>query len=206
MTLAILSLTYLGIGVVLAFALVRRGRSLLDGVLVILAWPLYAMTLSAAEPSTPAKDEPARLVDDVRAALSSVRDAAAGSPFSTLLGAAAEARLLAELDRAAERMRAIDHELGVVELAPGRTAMAASLRAESDASLRALRASDAAAMSELRDLLGALRARIVLARHAGSSAEGPTALVSEVWARIEGLGEAVACTRAPEPTSEVSAA
>lgn len=195
MTLTILTATYVGVGVVLAIALVRRGQNLLDGLLVVLAWPLYAMTLAAVEPAAPPEDEPARLTRDVHAALATVREAAAGSPFASLLGPAAEARLLGELDRAAERMRAVDRELEAND--DGTTPTAASLRAESEASLRALRASDAAAMSELRDLLGALRARIVLARHGGSSAEGPTALVGEVWARIEGLREAVAIDAPP---------
>ncbi len=42
-----------------------------------------------------------------------------------------------------------------------------------------------------RDLVQALRAQLVLARFAGSSVEGVGGIVSEVWARVEGLGAAI---------------
>lgn len=197
MTLASLTLAYVAIGVALALAALRRGRSALDAFLVVLSWPLYAPALRGAATEPPATDGPARAALAVRSALRSVRDAAAGSPFSTLLGEPAEARISLEIERAAARMRAVDHELETLEAARAEAQASSSgeLRAEATASLRALRAADAAAMAELVDLLGALRSRIVLARHAGSSAEGPSAIVAEVWARIEGLGEAVACTQ-----------
>lgn len=193
MTLGLLTLGYLAVGLALGVLSARRGGSVGDLVLVALAWPLYAPALRSPRPR--AVDEPARAAEDVRAALAAVREAADGSPFDALLGPAAERRLLDEIARATARMRAIDAELA----RPAATASAATtaaLRAESDATLRALSASDRAAMRELVELLHALRTRIVLARHAGSSAEGPSALVAELWARLDGLGEAVALSDA----------
>lgn len=190
MTLGLLSLAYLAIGLVVALVAARRGSSALDAALVVLAWPLYAPAMREPR-SDPSIDEPARLAEDVRAALTTVREAAAGSPFADLLAPGAERRLLDEVARAAARMRAIDAELVTSNGSAGSTA-AAALHAESDATLRALQSSDRAAMRELVELLRALRTRIVLARHAGSSAEGPAALAHELWARIDGLGEAVA--------------
>lgn len=208
MTLGLLTLAYLAIGVVLALVTARRTSSLLDALLVLLAWPLYAPTMGSAARPTPL-DEPARMAEAVRQALATVREAAEGSPFASLLGPAAERRLLDEIDRAAARMRAIDAELaGTARACAGAasTATTAALRAESESSLRALSVADRAAMTELVELLAALRTRIVLARHAGSSAEGPTALVAELWARIEGLGEAVACTDGPRARTPDAAA
>jgi len=47
------------------------------------------------------------------------------------------------------------------------------------------------ALDELCELVQALRTQLVLARFAGSSVEGTGGIVSEVWARVEGLGAAL---------------
>jgi hypothetical protein len=51
-----------------------------------------------------------------------------------------------------------------------------------------MRVADTRALEELADLLEALRTQLVLARYAGSPADSASAIVSEVWARLEGLG------------------
>jgi hypothetical protein len=91
------------------------------------------------------------------------------------------------LDRAASEARLRDLE---ARGASERTLDAARLQHESLARLEQLRAADAQALEELADLLEALRAQLLLARYAGSSADGTGAIVSEVWARLEGLGAA----------------
>ncbi len=202
MTLERIALVYLAIGVLVAVRTWRRAGAGLDAVLAIFAWPLLVPTWSSS-PSPAPRDEAERLVDAVREGLRAVRDAAAGSPFATLLGTDAESRLLADLERAAERMRAIDAELAGTRASP-RGASTAALHDDAEASLRAIAAADRAAMKELVELLAALRARIVLARHAGSASEGPAALATELWARIEGLGEAVACARASSSAADAS--
>jgi len=60
--------------------------------------------------------------------------------------------------------------------------------------LRALRDRDARALEELAELAGALRTQLVLARYAGSSVEGAGDIASEVWSRVEALGEALDAT------------
>ena len=45
------------------------------------------------------------------------------------------------------------------------------------------------ALEELGELVGALRSQLVLARYAGSSPDGVGGIVTELWARVEGLGE-----------------
>src|SRR5262249_53912105 len=57
--------------------------------------------------------------------------------------------------------------------------------------LHAMRERDARALDELADLVQALRTQLVLARFAGSTVEGVGGIVSEVWARVEGLGAAM---------------
>ncbi len=93
------------------------------------------------------------------------------------------------LDRAAsaERLRALEAK---GEGASERTVATARLQYESLMRLEALRAADAQALDELADLLEALRAQLLLARYAGSTADGTGAIVSEIWARLEGLGAA----------------
>ena len=54
--------------------------------------------------------------------------------------------------------------------------------------LAELRGAGARALDELADLLEALRTQLVLARYEGSPANDASAIVSEVWARLEGLG------------------
>jgi len=75
--------------------------------------------------------------------------------------------------------------------AADRTIATARLQHESLARLSALRDADREALEELADLLEALRAQLLLARYAGASADGTGAIVSEVWARLEGLGAAL---------------
>src|SRR5262249_7714456 len=74
---------------------------------------------------------------------------------------------------------------------PGRPLITARLHYENVKRLAALRDRDARAIEELADLVQALRTQLVLARFAGSSVEGAGGIVSEVWARVEGLGAAM---------------
>lgn len=193
--LELLALAYVVIGALVALRCLHRGEGLLDAALVLLAWPLYLPMWHRTEPQG---DPVARAADHVREALSSVEGAAAGTPFSGLLDARAGVRLREELARATQRVRAIDDELAREAQRTNASSATVHLRSESHASLRAIRERDLSAMNELAGLLSALRARIVLAQHAGSSAEGPEAMVTEVWSRIVGLGEAMeGAARAP---------
>ena len=103
--------------------------------------------------------------------------------------------------RAAERRVAdLERERGASPSAPGalpedrapplhpRALTTARLHLENVRCLHALRVRDERALEELSDLVQALRTQLVLARFAGSSIEGASGIVSEVWARVEGLG------------------
>jgi hypothetical protein len=99
-----------------------------------------------------------------------------------------------DLATAEERLRRLE-ALG--DAAPERTVATARLQFDTLTRLDAIRKAEAQAIEELADLLEALRAQLLLARYAGSSADGTDAIVSEVWARLEGLGAGLA----PGPSS-----
>lgn len=96
----------------------------------------------------------------------------------------AAARRVAELERAAV-------EAGAEGSRPGRALRTARLHLENVRRLEALRDHDVRALEDLLELVQALRTQLVLARFAGSSVEGIGGIVSEVWARVEGLGVAL---------------
>jgi len=203
--LELLALAYVAIGVLVALRARWRGERLLDCALFLLAWPLY-LPLWQTRAQVPAAEDPAaRAAERVRDALGSVEKAAAETPFAGLLDASAGLRLRQELARATQRVHAIDRELAQQQAGSLTSSATLHLRAESEASLRAIRERDLRAMLELAELLGALRTRIVLAQHSGSSDEGPEGMVSEVWDRIVGLGEAMedGPRRAPVAPREV---
>jgi len=134
-------------------------------------------------------------------------EACAGSSLESLLPRDAATRISAEVARAAARHAELSAVLGrqefdlataerrVAELeaspSPGRALITARLHYENVKRLVALRDRDARALEELADLVQALRTQLVLARFAGSSVEGAGGIVSEVWARVEGLGAAM---------------
>jgi hypothetical protein len=132
--------------------------------------------------------------------------AVAGTPMSEMFSKQVAQRISAEVARVAQRIdelkalasaRGLDREASATRLhdleaqgAPERTVATARLQHESLTRLEELRTADAQALDELADLLEALRAQLLVARYAGSSADGTGAIVSEVWARLEGLGVA----------------
>jgi hypothetical protein len=142
----------------------------------------------------------------IQHALDEAVRAVAGTPMADVFSKAVATRIAAEVAHVADRMeelralqttRGLDRDASAARLreleargASERTLEAARLQHESLTRLEELRAKDAQALEELADLLEALRAQLLLARYAGSSAEGTGAIVSEVWARLEGLGAA----------------
>ena len=138
--------------------------------------------------------------------------AVAGTPMSAVFSRQVAQRIAAEVAVVAERIdelaalascRGLDRAASAARLqeleargAAERTIATARLQHESLLRLEQLRAADVQALDELADLLEALRAQLLLARYAGSSAEGTSAIVSEVWARLEGLGAAFEAPRA----------
>lgn len=197
-----------------------RPRRAAAAALAVPLWPLWApIALTAKSARTPASpwatDARARsprsvtseAATRIEGALREGVEACAGTSLEELLPRDAAGRISAEVARAAARHAELCTVLGrqefdlataerrVADLEaapnPGRALMTARLHHENVKRLAALRDRDARAIDELADLVQALRTQLVLARFAGSSIEGAGGIVSEVWARVEGLGAAM---------------
>jgi hypothetical protein len=221
MSLGDLVVLYLVVGLACAVAVYRTSPAAgasraASAALAVPLWPLWApiALTSGKRPSPPpagASPGPATPVTEaaarIEAALREGVEACVGTSLEALLPRDAAQRIAAEVRRAAGRYAEIGALLGRegFDLA----AAEAKLRALTDADaspralstarlhldnvrrLVALRERDARALDELADLVQALRAQLVLARFAGSQAEGAGGIVSDLWARVEGLGVAL---------------
>jgi hypothetical protein len=159
-----------------------------------------------AEPSSSTAGGASGPLARIEYALDESVKAVAGTPMSQVFSRQVAQRIAAEVAVVARRMeelaalastKGLDRVASAARLeelatsgAPERTVATARLQHESLLRLEQLRAADAQALEELADLLEALRAQLLLARYAGSSSDGTGAIVSEVWARLEGLGAA----------------
>lgn len=219
MSLLDLVLVYLALGAASAIAGWRRRRDSALGSLLLgaVVWPLWAPFVLFDEPRAQPEPRPedADLDPDLRdrfqrleAALADAADAAAASPYGDLLAPDAMARLRGEVRRACERAR----DLRALTSAPGSDPESAKARLrELEASsatpaaihsarvhasnverMARLDAAHADALVELEQVLATLRSQLVLSRFAGSSGDGVDAIVGELWARIDGLHEALA--------------
>ncbi len=198
-----------------------RPRAAFAAALALPLWPLWApiaLTSSRSRSaSTWASDADSRsrasrspvseAATRVEAALREGVEACAGTSLESLLPRDAAARIASEVRRASERHAELTSVLGregfdlaaaerrVAELekaqASARSLATARLHLDNVKRLAALRDRDARALEELADLVQALRTQLTLARFAGSSVEGVGGIVSEVWARVEGLGAAL---------------
>jgi hypothetical protein len=219
-----LLILYAIVGLACAVAVLRRGsatgvQAAASAAATVLVWPLWApFALGAPSRRVPraASGSPQHeTVRRVEVALAEAVDAVAGTPMSEVFSAKIAARIAAEVARVAERLdelTALTTRAGFdaqasarhvrdleARAAPERTLVTARLQHESLARLQQIRTADAQAIDELAELLEALRAQLLLARYSGSSAEGAGAIVSEVWARLEGLGVAFDTGGAVEP-------
>ncbi|MCC6874697.1 MAG: hypothetical protein IT378_10370 [Sandaracinaceae bacterium] len=168
----------------------------------LVVWPLWAPIVLLPDAPKP----PPPRVQSLEAELRRAVDAAAGSPFEILLSADAADRIRDEVRAATAKIA----ELEAVLAQPGfdlaqaeervaalvargnpRALRTAVLHRDNVSRIRALRDRHARALEELTELVGALRSQLVLARYAGSSPEGVGGIVTELWARVEGLGEAL---------------
>jgi hypothetical protein len=215
MSLRDLLVLYGVVGVACAIAVLRRAPSVgahavTSAVATVFVWPLWApFALGNPPPRAPAArpgqpDHAA--VARIERALAQAVHAVAGTPMSDVFSPKVAARISAEVARVAgrlEELRELTTRAGfdvdasarhLRELeergAPERTVVTARMQHESLSRLQQIGAADAQALDELAELLEALRAQLLLARYSGSSAEGAGAIVSEVWARLEGLGVA----------------
>lgn len=210
------------VGLACAIAVFRRARgasAFASALVTIPLWPLWAPF--ALAPSRARGDEPKRRPENaavmarVERALAEAVAAVAESPMSTVFTERTAARIAAEVSRVAQRLASLDalaqegsfdrvaSAARLEELARSgasdRAVATARLQHDSRARLVDLRAADARALDELADLLEALRTQLLLARYEGSPADDASAIVSEVWARLEGLGGAL------DPSSPLAA-
>ncbi len=198
----------------------RRGiGGLASAMIAVPLWPLWApialttrrgtLQGSAGASARPVEPEAeiAASVARIDAALREAMEACAGTSIAALLPRDAADRILAEVRRAAVRhaelgallaREGFDLRAAEVRLAgltgadaSGRAISTARLHVDYVRRLQALRERDARALDELSDLVQALRAQLTLARFAGSQPEGAGGIVSELWARVEGLGVAL---------------
>ncbi|MGH7296439.1 MAG: hypothetical protein ACRELB_15985 [Polyangiaceae bacterium] len=212
MSLRDLLLLYAAIGVGCAIAVLRRSpaggaRGVGSAVATFFVWPLWApFALGAPPPRRPAGARETGVARRIERALSEAVESVAGTPMSEVFPARAAARIAEQVEKVAAHLEELsaltsrsgfDAKTSAEHLrdlesrgASDRTMATARLQHESLSRLQELRAADAQALEELADLLDALRAQLLLARYSGSSAEGAGAIVSEVWARLEGLGVA----------------
>jgi hypothetical protein len=209
---------YALVGLACAIAVFRRAPSrgigaVLSALVTVPLWPLWAPFALAPHPSAFASASASRDVrrpenDAVRArvdkALAEAVAAVADTPMSGVFTPRTAERIGAEVAHVAGRLAdlsALAERSGFDRAASGRkleelersgasdrAVATARLQHDSLERLAELRAADAHALEELADLLEALRTQLVLARYAGSPADGASAIVSEVWARLEGLG------------------
>jgi len=227
MSLRDLSVLYLIAGLCCAVAIYRSSpgagaRGVASAALAIPLWPLWApIALTAQRAPARTQIEPGAagdVIGRVQRALREAVEASTGTPLASLLPAEAAARIESEVaSRAARhaellallaqepydtaRAEARVKELEAASASP-RALATARLDLDNVRRLRALASRDARALEELCALAEALRTQVVLARFSGHSAVDIGGIVSEVRARVEGLGaalEAEESLRAEEP-------
>ncbi len=205
MSLVDLGVLYLIGGATCAFGIWRLSGSHVSALLGLLVWPLWAPVAFIDPKRQRARSSP-RKSDRVAVVLEEARAAAAGTPFEAMLNEDATARIAAEVERAAERLEALEAVLAQPEFsreavvarlatleaegANEATVRPARLHLESVERLATMRARQAAALGELEQVLAALRSQLVVARYAGAT-EGVDGILGDLWARVEGLGEAL---------------
>jgi hypothetical protein len=213
MSLLDLALLYAVAGLGCAAVVFRRTRGdarrrFASAALAVPLWPVWAPLALVPDPPrrTPAAGRVARIDAELQHAL----DASRGSPFAILLPDEAAERIRREVRLAAARIDELDEVLAqpgfdrgeadrrvsaLTEAGHPRALRTAVLHRDNVARLEALRERHARALDELGELVAALRSQLVLARYAGSSPEGVGGIVTELWARVESLGEAVDAQR-----------
>ena len=184
---------------------VRGAGALFSALVTVPLWPLWApFALAPARALAGTRPENVAILARVDNALTDAVAAVAATPMSEVFTPRTAARIAAEVARVAGRLADLsalaeksgfDPEASRRRLeqlerggASERAVATARLQHDSLARLAELRAADARALDELADLLEALRTQLVLARYEGSPADDASAIVSEVWARFEGLG------------------
>ncbi len=195
MSLGVLAIGYVGLGAIAALICgLAKKLGLVDGVLVLVMWPLYAPFLLLGG---------GRDLDAREAELLAALARAASSPLGAMLPDAESGRVLARrLREASARLVELEAVLARPDFDPvvaerrvqeltarGATAAAgtAALRLRTLGHLRALRGRYRAELDEVGELVAQLVAQAELVRLEPSQASGD--LVRELVNRLEGLGD-----------------
>jgi|GEM_PF-875337 len=214
MSLVDLLVLYGAMGLACAVAIYRRrgtgGRGAFVAALIAIPlWPVWGPVVL----TSPREDLRRRLRGGTRAArrielaLHEALEAARGSQLSALLPAEAVSRIVSAVETSDARRTELDvllarpgfdlasarerlEELGRGGATP-RAMATARLHLTNVTQLHAMRDRDERTLVDLAELVEALRTQLVLARFAGSSVEGVGDIVTDMWARVEGLGEAM---------------
>jgi hypothetical protein len=177
----------------------RRAR-LASSVLALAIWPIWAPLALVSDPPrrTPSRGR----ADKIETELDRAVAAAAGSPFEILLPKDAADRMRSEIHQACARidelegvlaqpgfdLKKAEERVNELTFAGSPPALrSAVVHRNNIARLRAMRDKYERALEDLAELAFALRSQLVLARYAGSSPEGVGGIVTELWARVEGL-------------------
>lgn len=212
MKLLDLALLYVLAGAACAVALYRRapgGRraALINALTAIPLWPLWApIAWTARREQVDGDTRSSDRVRRIRAALDEGVESVVGTPLERLLNRESANQILEEVERVVLRHHELlallsreEYSRDVAERtletleqkgASARVRASARLHLENLRRLHQLADRDARALEELSGLVQALRTQLVLVRLSGSSAEGVGDIVSELWARLQGLSEA----------------
>ena len=214
MSLLDLGVLYLIVGVGCAVVVYRRTGRGASAALALPLWPIWApiALIDDAPPRSAGSDRVARIEEQLGQAVAAAR----GSAWSVLLPDDAVRRLRAEIALVVRRIAELDEVLAqpgfdlsgaerrVSELSGRGTSRraleTAVLHRNNVARIQAMRDRSERALEELGELVGALRSQLVLARYAGSSPEGVGGIVTELWARVEGLADVMDTD--PDPSDD----
>ena len=197
MSLAILSIGYIGTGIVLGIiAAIAKRPSPTDAFLVVVMWPLYAPFLLLGG---------SRSSDSREAELIDALSRASRSPLAAMLPDADSARVLGRpLREAGTRLVELDELLARPDFDPataekrageltarGATAAAATaqLRVKTLAQLQTVRHRYRQELDEVAELIAQLVTQAELVRLEPSAQNASRDLVRELVERVEGLGE-----------------
>ncbi len=220
MTLTDLGVLYAVAGAVSGVAAYRRApaprtQALASSALAVLLWPLWLPVLLSSSKGRPETQPDASPGCATEAALLEAHAVVRDGPLEALLPHAAVERILGEVRRARARKAELDGLLSAPSYDPEQAEARLERLLGSGASRRALSSArlhldnvrrlaglaerDRRALSELEELVVALRTQLVLAKFAGTAPSDAGDIVAEVWARVEVLGATLDPLPAPDP-------
>ncbi len=207
-----LLLLYILVGFACALAVMQRSSfrasTIVSATMTIFLWPIWAPFALASKSTFRIRtSETNGLFDRLEKALAEAALAAEGTPMVDIFSKKVAAEMTEQITRISARITELeaiskrsdfDREASARRLyelertgASERALQTARLHLEGIDRLLELRKTDTRTLEELADLLEALRTQFILARYSGSSAEGASAIVADVFARLEGLGAAL---------------